>query len=270
MIDSDPGVVAAQESLVEAVKHWWSSQSSRLDALSSTADLVPLRRELMSSFGTAVTSGKMLDTFEVMGIVASWWEAEQSDLKALATLGYPGLVDAWISTVLDALEEEVRVNPLDHQVARSLLPDYLDGLAALERGVAELDSSIKTASSNDDGEDDDLSDSDVLSDVDIKQLKKELSAAKKHLKAEKAAFAQRLLQAGESIDDSSCRELVFRAFSLELMYQVSRRVRLQRETVQGEFETWWDKYQVTMRDLERECDSTGAELTTLLRELGYE
>ena len=58
--------------------------------------------------------------------------------------------------MLDALaEEKAKVNPLDHKVARALLPEYLDKLAALEAEVAELDSTIKAATASDDEEDGD-------------------------------------------------------------------------------------------------------------------
>ena len=88
----------------------------------------------------------LLDRFAVSGVIASWWGVSLPDLKALATLGYRGLIEAWVATVLDALEEEkAKVDPLDHKVARALLPEYLDRLATLEAEVAELDSTIKAA-----------------------------------------------------------------------------------------------------------------------------
>ncbi len=60
--------------------------------------------------------------------MASWWGESLPNLKALATHGYRGLIEAWVATVLDALaEEKAKVNPLDHKVARALLPEYLDG-----------------------------------------------------------------------------------------------------------------------------------------------
>ena len=56
--------------------------------------------------------------------------------------------------MLDALaEEKAKVNPLDHKVARALLPEYLDSSPRLEAEVAELDSTIKAATASDDEED---------------------------------------------------------------------------------------------------------------------
>ena len=134
----------------------------------------------------------MLDHFAVSGVIASWWGVSLPDLKALATLGYRGLIEAWAVTVLDALEEEkAKVNPLDHKVARALLPEYLDQLTAFEAEVAELDATIKAATTSDD-EDDAEPSEDGLSPAEIKKLKSKLTATKKRLKAEKAAFVKQI------------------------------------------------------------------------------
>ena len=182
LIESDPGVLAAEREVTDAIDEWWSTEQARFDTLHSTAQLVDLRKELIGTFESALKFAPMLDRFAVNGIIASWWGQAQPDLKALATLGYKGLIDAWMSTVLDALEEEkAKVDPLDHKIARALLPDYLDGLAALEAKVAELDSTIKAATA---GEEDETVDAeDAISETEIKKLKQHLAAARKQLKA---------------------------------------------------------------------------------------
>ena len=114
--------------------------------------------------------------------------------------------------MLDALEEEkAKVNPLDHKVARALLPEYLDQLAALEAEVAELDSTIKAATASEDDEVDAEPSEDALSPAEIKKLKTKLTATRKQLKAEKSAFAHRLAKASEALDDSSARRIVLNA-----------------------------------------------------------
>ena len=107
-----------------------TQQEPRFDKLQSAADLVDLRKDFMTTFQAALAATPLLDRFAVSGVIASWWGASLPDLKALATLGYRGLIEAWVATVLDALEEEkAKVDPLDHKVARALLPEYLDQLA---------------------------------------------------------------------------------------------------------------------------------------------
>ncbi len=100
--------------------------------------------------------------------------------------------------MLDALDEEkAKVNPLDHKVARALLPEYLDKLADLEGEVAELDSTIKAATASDEEEDGDEPAEEALSPAELKKLKSKLAATKKQLKVEKGAFADRLAAASD-------------------------------------------------------------------------
>ena len=172
------------------------------------------------------------------------------DLKALATHGYRGLIEAWVSTVLDALEEEkAKVNPLDHKVARALLPEYLDQLADLEAEVAELDSTIKAATASDDEEDDAASQPRTrCRRPRLKKLKSKLTATKKQLKAEKAAFADRLAAASDALDDTSARQIVLDALQHDLLAEANDRITSHRRAVISAFETWWDKYQTPLSD----------------------
>jgi type I restriction enzyme M protein len=212
-----------------------------------------------------------LDPFAIRGVIASWWGVSLPDLKTLATLGYPGLIEAWTATVLDALQEEkAKVKPLDHKVARALLPEYLDQLAALEAEVAELDSTIKSATTSDDEEDEAETSEDSLSPAEIKKLKGKLTATKKQLRAEKAAFGQRLGKASEALDDSSARQLVLDALHSDLLAEAEDRITRHRRAVIAAFETWWDKYRVTLADLNAESDATAKKLAHFLKELGYE
>jgi len=270
LIEADPGVVAAECAVTEAIEQWWAAEQAKFDSLQTPAGLIDLRKELISTFGTALKSATMLDRFAVNGIIAAWWGAAQPDLKALASIGYKGLIDAWVTTVLDALEEEKsKVDPLDHKVARALLPSYLEALASLEAEVAELGSTIKAATSGDDEEDAEEVE-DAPSEADIKKLKSRVTATRKQLKAEKAAFAQQLSAASEALDTHAARGLVLDAFRSDVFREADERVSRHRREMLSAFETWWDKYKVTLKNLEVDRDAAAVKLAGFLKELGYE
>jgi type I restriction enzyme M protein len=269
LIEDDPGVVAAECAVTEAIEKWWATEQIRFDSLKTAADLVDLRTELISTFETALKSATMLDRFAINGIIVSWWGVAQPDLKALATIGYDGLIDAWVTTMLDGLEEErAKVDPLDHKVARALLPGYLDALGALETEVVELDSTIKSAMSEDDEEPEEGDD--VLSELEIKKLKSRLTATRKQLKSEKAAVGQRLAAASEALDSRAARGLVLDAFRDGIRREADERVGRRRREIISSFETWWDKYKVTLKNLEVDRATATARLASFLMELGYE
>jgi len=271
MVTSDAGVTEAETEVTSAIGFWWKSEEPRFDKLKSVADLINLRKEFIGTFQSALAPTELLDRFAVSGVIASWWGSSLPDLKTLATLGYGGLIDAWVTTVLDALEEEkARVNPLDHKVARALLPEYLDQLTTLEAEVAELDSAVKSATASDDTEDDAEPGEDALSPAEIKKLKTKLTATKKQLKAEKAAFAHRLNEASEVLDDSSARQIVLDAMKHDLLAEAQDRITRHRRAVIAAFEKWWDKYQIPLSSLESVRDAAAMKIADVLKELGYE
>lgn len=270
LIEADSGVVATESAVLDAIGVWWEVQEASFDKLESPSDLVDLRKDLIETFRDALALTPLLDPFAIRGIVASWWGESLPDLKALATHGYRGLIEAWVATVLDALaEEKAKVNPLDHKVARALLPKYLDRLAALEAEVAELDSTIKAASASDDEEDAEPAE-EALSPTELKKLKSKLTASKKQLKSEKSAFADRLATASTALDDTSARQMVLDAMKHDLRAEAQDRITRHRRAVVSAFETWWDKYRVPLLALERKRDESTSKLAELLEGLGYE
>ncbi|PZS28064.1 MAG: restriction endonuclease subunit M [Pseudonocardiales bacterium] len=270
LIESDPGVVAAESAVDDAIDLWWEEQEGRFDKLQSPGDLVDLRKDLIETFRDALAATPLLDPFAIRGIIASWWGESLPDLKALATHGYQGLIEAWVTTVLDALaEEKAKVNPLDHKVARALLPEYLDQLTGLEGDVAELDSTIKAATASDDEEDGDEPAEEALSSTELKKLKSKLTATKKQLKIEKAAFADRLAAASSALDDTSARQIVLDALEHDLLAEANDRITRHRRAVIAAFDTWWDKYRTPLSALEVEREAAAAKLAGFLKELGY-
>ncbi|HEX7544835.1 MAG TPA: class I SAM-dependent DNA methyltransferase [Candidatus Limnocylindrales bacterium] len=271
LVESDSGLRAAEVAVTSAIDRWWKTEEEHFDRLKTVADLIDLRKELIATFETALRPAGLLDRFAVSGIVASWWGASLSDLKSLATLGHKGLVAAWVGTVLDALEEDkARIDPLDHKAARALLPEYLEGLAILEAEAAEIDATIKRATATDDEEDNTEADDETLSPAELKQLKAKLTGARKQLKSQKASFAQHLTAASGALTDAAARELVVDALRRELLVEASYRVTRHRHLLISAFETWWDKYRVSLAALEAERAASSGNFARFMKDLGYE
>jgi type I restriction enzyme M protein len=268
IVESDEGVVGAEGALAREIAVWWESGMSGIDNLDSIPGLVDLRKEFLRSFQAALYDNQLLDKFAVSGVIASWWNKNLADLKTLATLGYTGLIEAWITTVLDALDEEKsKVNPLDHKVAKALLPDYLEQLGTLQAELGELDSAIKAATAN---SDEDESEEEAPSPAELKKLKSQLGAVRLQLRIEKSAFAQRLKLAGEGLNESLAREIAHAAFREDLFSEAEDRTSRHRRSVVVAFEVWWDKYETTYSAIEKSRSALGSQLDGVLSELGYE
>jgi type I restriction enzyme M protein len=273
-IETNPGLLAREQATREAFATWWQQHSPRIAALAGASNFVALRSELLDSFSARLDPVGLLDRFQVRGIVAGFWDQSKFDFLTLMARGAKGVIDAWRSSILTALEDDkARDNPLDHKLVRHLLPDFIEALAALEASKAELDSQIKAAmpDKSDEGEDADASEDDdnAVDEDQLKVWKKELGALKKRLKTQQAAFAEHLNAAVDALDEPQAAALLLGILRQDMQVILDRYVGAQRQQIVAAFENWWDKYRVTLVEIEQERDAAAGELQSFLTALGY-
>ncbi len=268
-IESDPGVHEKAEALRKAVDKWWKAHSPRIAALPETRATMALRTDLLKSFDKALTPVGLLDVYQVAGVIAVFWGEVQNDLKTVAARGYLGLVEAWETSILTALEAETRSDsPFEHRLVKALLPEYLTELAELEAKKAELEALVKVSKAGEDEEEEEPEEQ--LSEAELKAKKAELGEVKKALKSKQTSFAKRLTEARKSLDKAHASTLVLGIFRSELDSILTRYVNEGRQQVIAAFENWWDKYRVTLTSLEAERDAAAKKLREFLGGLGYE
>ncbi len=269
-IESDPGVLAKERALAEAVERWWRESQSGIARLPDTQTLMTLRAELLDTFEAALRPVGLLDRFKVSGVIASWWGQEQNDLRTLAARGFEGLIDAWMTSILTALEENgSKADPLDHKLVKRLLPEYLDEIAELEAKKAELDATLKGASAAEDEEEDGSESEDEISEEELKALKNELREVKQSLKTKQRNFVGRVKEARAEIDEAGAKDLVLGILRSDLDEILGRYVAEHRNQVIAAFETWWDKYRVPLASIEGERDAAAERLRRFLAGLRY-
>ena len=84
-----------------------------------------------------------------------------------------------------------------------------------------------------------------------------------------APRAQKLREARTALLEPGARDLVLGIVRNDLDAILGRYVASHRQEVIAAFETWWDKYQVTLTSLEEERDVAAQKLQGFLRGLGY-
>lgn len=265
-VESNRGVQAREAALQASFEGWWKARRDRLRRLPQTGDLMAVRAEFLESFTEALRPVGLLDEFQVGGVVAAWWDAAQFDLKALAARGYANLLDGWVDTLRDALEEG-EVDPTEDRLVRRMLPDFLEAIAEAEARRAELEGQITEAKGSEDEEDDESEER--LSEAEVKELKRQLTAARKSLKALHSEVLKRLEKARARLSEAECADLALDLFHADLDAQLDRAVAARRRQVVAAVENWWDKYRVPLRELESERDEAVGRLEGFLRELGY-
>jgi type I restriction enzyme M protein len=279
-IEQDPGLMAKEDEVKAAFDVWWHEHEPLVLQLPEGKQLMPVRNELIKSFGVALGPIGVLDRFKVDGVIASWWNEIQYDFKTVAAQGFKGLIDGWVATIRAAIDDTnaqsdgARIDPLSHKLVVRLLPDFIQEVADAEAKKVELESRLEATKKDEaEEESDDLEFEDLyeeaLTDLEIKAIKKDLAVAKRNVSALKAEIIKRLEQANAFLSSEESQQLVLSIARSDLAAQLDRYVTAHRQQVIAAVQTWWDKYHITLVEIERERDSAAHKLSDFMRVLGY-
>lgn len=280
-IEGDAGLQAKEAALRGAFERWWHEHSPRITALAGKLDnsaaLVKLRGELLASFSQTLEGIGLLDPFQVRGIVAGFWYQNKYDFLGLMARGSWGVIDAWRTSIVTALEDKAsKQSPLEHKLVKFLLGDFISSLAELEAKKTELERQLKAASSSYEEESDEADsetnaddDENTLDEAQIKAWKAELAKLKKQLKTQKDNFASHLNRAVDGLDEQQAAELLLTILHNDMQAIVERYIADQRKQIVATFEDWWDKYSVTLNEIEQKRNAAAEALQGFLKGLGY-
>lgn len=283
IIESNTGLVAKEAAIRTAFEQWWQNHSARITALSGQMDnaagLVALRNNLLASFSQSLEAIGLLDPFQVRGIVAGFWYQTKYDFLTLMARGAKGVADAWRTSIVTALEDKAsKDSPLEHKLVKFLMSDFVEVITELEAKKAELDSQIRAASPEDaEGEnggaaetaEDDVEEEDSADEAQLKAWKKELLTIKKQLKAKNDSFKQHIDTAVQGLTPEAAADLLLTILHNDMQEIVERYMTVQRKQIVAAFENWWDKYRMTLTEIEGKRDEATKALQGFLRELKY-
>ncbi len=283
IIEHNAGLTAKEAAIRDAFDQWWQAHSARITQLSgqmnNSASLVALRSDLLASFSASLDAIGLLDPFQVRGIVAGFWYQTKYDFLTLMARGARGVVDAWRTSIITALEDKAsKESPLEHELVKFLMSDFVETINDLEAKKADLDSQIKAASPKDaEGEDgetdeaaeDDADEENTVSEEQVKAWKKELAAVKKQLKAKKDTFTAHLNREVDGLSPEQAADLLLTILHNDMRAIVERYIAAQRKAIVAAFENWWDKYRVTLTEIEGKRDAAAKALQGFLKGLGY-
>ncbi len=274
-VETNAGLVGRERAVRDAFDAWWQAHSPRITALAGAPSFVGLRNDLLHSFSAALEPAGVLGRFQVRGIVAGFWDDAKYEFMTLMARGAKGVVDAWRTSILTLLDDDQgKDNPLDHKLVKFLMAEFVDALAELEASKAELDSQIKAAtpdkSAGEDGDDTETGDDEpAVDEAQLKEWKRQLVAMKKEIKAKEQGFAERLNAAVDALDEAGAAALLLAILRNDMQAILERYISAQRQQVVAAFENWWDKYRVTLTEIEQERGAAESQLRGFLGTLGY-
>ena len=279
VIETAPGLMAREQAVRDAFDAWWQAHSPRITALAGVGagarGFVGLRNDLLHSFSAALEPAGVLGRFQVRGIVAGFWEDAKYEFMTLMARGAKGVVDAWRTSILTALDDEkTRDDPLEHKLVKFLMGEFVAALAELEARKAGLDSQIKAATSDkgagEESDDTEAADDEpAIDESQLKEWKKQLAALKKEVRAQELGFAERLNAAVDALDKSGAAALLLAILRNDMRVILERYIDMQRQQVVAAFGNWWDKYRVTLTDIEGVRDAASRTLNSFLADLRY-
>ena len=274
-VETNPGLLQRELAVRDAFDAWWREHSPRITAIAGAPSIVGLRNDLLHSFTEAMEPAGVLGRFQVRGIVAGFWDDAKYEFMTLMARGAKGVVDAWRTSILAAMDDEQsKDKPLDHKLVKFLMADFVDTQAVLETRKAELDSQIKAAmpskSTGDDSDEAEAADDEpAVDEAQVKAWKTQLGALKKEIKAQEQGFTVQLNSAVDALDETKAADLLLIILRNDMVSILVRCITAHRQQVVLAFENWWDKYRVTLSDIENERNSAADVLRSFIKDLGY-
>jgi type I restriction enzyme M protein len=277
-VANDTGVQGKLAELRQAFGAWWEAKAPRLAELGEAGsnDLLGTRDDLMAAFEEALMPVEMLDRFQVTGTVAAWWDEIDYDMRSLANQGFEGLVDSWVASVRASVSDEAAAggrrngaDPMEHPLVEHLLPGYLEKLDALAARDAELKAQIAEGKRLQESDDPDVDEEEIPTDDELTEMRRERRRVRKERRELKDDFLERLEAARADVTPEEARELVLAIERERLAAELERYATEKRQALVEALETWWDKYRVSLRELEAERDAAKARLDGFVEELGY-
>jgi type I restriction enzyme M protein len=272
-IESNAGLVAREAEIWNNFNAWWDDHTENIIALAGhedTAALIALRDEIFSSFSETLESLAMLDPFTVRGIIAQFWNQSRFDFLTLMARDTRGVVDAWRTSIVTALEDKGnKENPLDHKLVAFLMGDFVREIAELEARKAELDAQIKAATATPEDGEEEEDDAEPVDEAQIKRWKKELTEVKKTLKAKQAQFTDEINKGVDGLSSQEAADLLLKILHGDMEKILTRYIAAQRGQIVAAFENWWDKYHVTLTEIEGARAEATGKLAGFLKGLGY-
>lgn len=274
-VETNTGLLTREAEIKHSFNGWWAAHERKILALAKANDpaaLIALRDELLSSFSETLDSLGILDTFTVRGIIAQFWNQSRFDFLTLMARDTTGVVDAWRISIVTALEETgSKENSLDHKLVTFLMGSFVAELAELQARKVELDAQIKGAAATpDEGEEaEEDVDTEPVDEAQLRRLKKELSEVKKTLKAKHAQFADEINRSVDGLSSEEAGNLVLKILHDDMEKILTRYITAQRGLILAAFENWWDKYRVTLTQIEAARDGAAEKLAGFLKGLGY-
>ena len=283
-VESHPAVAAENKKMDDALARWWDSARRAIEALPHHNRVAQFRREFIGLLKKQFGKIHVLNEFQQAGIFVNWWEAVRWDMKAIVATGWtPSLIP-------------------DDYIENAVFKDDLDEIDALEAKAAELEADLSTIldeiEMNENGDEENGKTAKAikthlkqqiayLREMDTETAKKEVSklsktlesietkekelkTVRRSLKEKEEGLEKKSEEKRQSFTEAEARELILQKFRDIARSEMHRYLKSEKNKIVGIFEKLWDKYRVTLREMEAQKKKAADHLAEVIRKLDYE
>ncbi|MEJ5999725.1 type I restriction-modification system subunit M [Paucibacter soli] len=303
LVESHEAVRAKHADFHGVLAKWWAANVKDLRALPTTGSYFPLKKKFAQSLEDLLLPFGLLDQFQIRGAFAEFSSQLAADFKSVAASGwnaelipadeilrsqFPEVLAeleaaqsriAELQAMFDAVkteegeeEEEVDLSTYDFDDEQPVLPKaVVDALKARKKEVAaELKTVKKSGNAAYHAElTAELEQADELLGK-HSALEEELKTAKQTVKSIEKRRDELVERARDRITSEEAERLILNRWMVALAEAYELRLQKYRLCLVGLIGRLWDKYAVTLRDIQSKRESAALHLACLLRERGIE
>ena len=294
IIEGQRAVKDIQADMQRRLAEAWKSAEAEIVKLPGRNHLPQFRKSFQKQLLEALSPAGVLDEFQIAGIFVNWWETVRYDLKTLVATGWSEsllpdeyLLQAFFQKELKHIEElESRVGELDAELTELLEETELEpetdeegkekALTAAQ-ALKALKQEIAAIFDREPAEADKLR---ALAES-IEQKDKDLRAAKSELNKATAALYGKTDKDGnvktrglthekrEALTEDEARSLILKKLHDVVANEMERYLKTEQRKIVGIFENLFEKYFVSLDQIQSQRDEAVFKLDKYLGELKY-
>lgn len=284
IVDAYPKIDAINKTMESHLAEWWKKAKPRIEAFPGNNRVAEFRREEIENFKKAFTDVSVLDEFQKAGAFVNWWETVKYDMKTIVYVGWsPTLIPdeyiknnffkaemgeiegietgiAEIESVLAEMLDEVEMESDEEgeekgktaKVVKDYLKEQIKGLKDLQEEsskveIAAMEKTIKA--------------------IEVKE--KEVKAARKKQKEAERELEQKIEAKKLQFTEAEARELILQKLFDSIAGQMRRYLSAEKKAITGIIEKLWDKYKVSLAEIDTGRDEAVNKLNEFLEQLNY-
>ena len=277
IIEFHEAIGRIEEQMEKELAGWWEEASAEISGFPQHNHTARFRREFLTKFKTRFAHVGVLDEFQLAGIFVNWWETIKYDLKTIVAVGWSNSLvpDEYIQGACFAKDAE-EMGALESEITEleSGLSEVLETVEMESEDDEEseeqeknagnvkkyLQSRIKDLQSrqaSDKGRQEIKAMKKTLKEIEAKELA--IKKARKSLKERQKELEQGIEAKKQNLSPEEAHRLILQKLFDILQKEMRRYLGSEKKKLIGIFEKLWDKYQVSLAEIEAERGLRGGQ-----------